>query len=67
MDQQPGGVKLNKDQITMLGVVTAMHEHDITLESDGEPSPLVLLHDERGNVFDKFRLPQADWKLVKRP
>jgi hypothetical protein len=62
----PSGVRLNKDQVTMLGVVSAMHEHDITIQEDGDSSPLLCLHDEEGNVFDRFRLPQKDWDLFKR-
>jgi hypothetical protein len=67
LDEKPVGVTLNKDQVSMLGVVAAMHGQDITLENDGDSSPLVVLHDEDGSVLDQFRLPKVDWKFFKRP
>jgi hypothetical protein len=61
----PLEITLSSAQLKMLATVAERHPHSITIRNEGDPFLLLDLHDAKGMVVDRFRMPYNDQDLVQ--
>jgi hypothetical protein len=58
-------ITLSRAQIAALAELAKRHPHSVTVRNEGEPFLLLDLHDARGTVIDRFRMPYDEQHLVQ--
>jgi len=61
----PIEITLSSAQIEALVELAKRHPHSVTVRNEGDPFLLVDLHDARGLVVGRFRMPYDDRDLVQ--
>jgi hypothetical protein len=61
----PLEITLSSAQLKKLAAVAEQHPHSLTIRNEGDSFLFLDLHDARGMVVNRFRMPYDDQDLVQ--
>lgn len=61
----PLEITLSSAQVRALANLAIDHPHAVTVRNEGDPFLLLDLHDEDGQVIDRFRMPYEEPALER--